>query len=454
MTRTSPHQPSHLGPPWLRRWAFLLVIVVVPLSCDDDGTGPAATIFGAADLSSYVAIGNSATMGVLDGALLQTGSMCSYPALLANSAGLTDFELPLFSDPGIVAFPPNEVGVVRGGRMAVTQLSPLVIERRSEGSALNPDLTRPYNNLGVSNALLAEALAVTDGATSLIGNSLFDRVFRGFGTWAEQAALLDATFITLWLGNNDVLIWAGAGGDESLAPGLPVPVPVFAQVYGGLLDELLAITEQIVLFTLPDLTTLPVFKTIPSVIIDPDTGEPVLDDQGLPVPLLGPQGPLAPSDLVILTASPLLLQGVGIPESHGGTGTPLPDAVVLDVSEQGVASSATMGYNEAIYAEAAAHQLAVVDVAALLEEIATGGVVSDGETLTADYLTGGAFGLDGVHPTCKGYGLVANRLIDAINSQYGAAIPPVSTSSLEGVLLPEGPLLSQDRIMLPRFKTR
>lgn len=94
------------------------------------------------------------------------------------------------------------------------------------------------------------------------------------------------------------------------------------------------------------------------------------------------------------------------------------------------------GYNQAIRAEADTHDLAVVDIAGLLQEVATVGITADGQTLTGDYLTGGAFGLDGVHPTCKGYGLIANRLIEVINDEYNARIPPVRIDELEGVVLP------------------
>jgi hypothetical protein len=397
---------------------------------------PGRSLWGAANLQRYVAIGNSVTMGVLDGALLEAGSECSYPALLAGQARVPDFEIPRVSGAGVVAFPPNEVGVVDGGRMVVTSLAPLTIERAPAGVPLNQDLPRPYDNLGVSNALLAEALDVRGASTSLIGNTLFDLIFRGNGTWLDQITERDATFLTLWLGNNDVLIWAGAGGDDALAPGLPVPVPAFAQVYGALLDGLLAVTDQVVLFNLPDLTTLPVFTTIPPFVLDPATAQPVTDPDGELIPLVGPDGPLEPLDLVLLTASAALMAGDGIPVALGGSGTPLADAHVLSGTEQATARAAMEGYNQAIRAEADAHDLAIVDIAGLLQEVATGGVTEDGETLTDDYLTGGAFGLDGVHPTCKGYGLIANRLVEVINERYQARIPRVRIDELEGVVLP------------------
>ncbi len=39
---------------------------------------------------------------------------------------------------------------------------------------------------------------------------------------------------------------------------------------------------------------------------------------------------------------------------------------------------------------------------------------------------GGAFSLDGVHLTPRGYALVANRIIEAVNAKYNAAVPTVN----------------------------
>ena len=49
----------------------------------------------------------------------------------------------------------------------------------------------------------------------------------------------------------------------------------------------------------------------------------------------------------------------------------------------------------------------------------------NGGVLTSDFVTGGAFSLDGVHPTARGYAFVANLAIDAINRKYTANIPMV-----------------------------
>lgn len=72
-------------------------------------------------------------------------------------------------------------------------------------------------------------------------------------------------------------------------------------------------------------------------------------------------------------------------------------------------------------------RIAAVDVFGRFDAVARDGldVRGDGSlVLTTDYL-GGLFSLAGVHPTRTGHALVANAFIDAINTRFGAAIPPV-----------------------------
>jgi len=46
---------------------------------------------------------------------------------------------------------------------------------------------------------------------------------------------------------------------------------------------------------------------------------------------------------------------------------------------------------------------------------------SDGDfTLTASLVSGGAVSLDGFHPTSRGYGLIANEFMKAIDAAYGS----------------------------------
>ena len=43
---------------------------------------------------------------------------------------------------------------------------------------------------------------------------------------------------------------------------------------------------------------------------------------------------------------------------------------------------------------------------------------------------------DGIHPNARGYALVANKFINAINEAFGASVPEASVGSYTGAALP------------------
>lgn len=410
---------------------------------------------GAIDPRRIVAVGDDFAAGAADGALYAGAQSFSLPALLAAHLGGEPILQPLVSDAGL------SLDGTGAGRLRLLGLEPLELARDAPGTPLVPSPGRPFDNLGVPGALVSEALVAESSATSSLGNPFFDLVLGGRGTFAEQVAELDPTLVLFWIGTSDVLRYVAAGGDPDLAPGLPTPVGTFANAYEALLDALLATTDQVVLFTIPDPRSMPVVHAIPGIVLDPDTGrpviitviEPVIDPlTGEPVvdpvtgdtlmaqrqstvPLLGPGGPLAPTDLVVLDALPLLAERIGVPAAVGGSGAPLPDRAVLDAAEQADVGAAVLGYNQTIAALAVEHDLPLVDVHALVERLATQGLVSDGVQLSADYATGQAFSLDGARFTPKGYGVVANLALDALARRYGAAVPHLRTANLPGTPL-------------------
>ena len=52
--------------------------------------------------------------------------------------------------------------------------------------------------------------------------------------------------------------------------------------------------------------------------------------------------------------------------------------------------------------------------------------------LTADYISGGLFSLDGVHPTNIGYAVVANKMIDVLNEKFDTDIQKVNLLNISG----------------------
>jgi hypothetical protein len=128
---------------------------------------------------------------------------------------------------------------------------------------------------------------------------------------------------------------------------------------------------------------------------------------------------------VLLPASAKLAQGIGIPAFAGGTGQPLGDADVLSAAEVAVIQARVDAFNAVIRATATATGSSLADINALLRLAAGAGFNIGGITFTEDYITGGSFSLDGVHPSPLGYAVAADEFIRSINATYGADIPPV-----------------------------
>ncbi|MDO5978623.1 G-D-S-L family lipolytic protein [Flavivirga spongiicola] len=121
---------------------------------------------------------------------------------------------------------------------------------------------------------------------------------------------------------------------------------------------------------------------------------------------------------LVLQGLPLELAGQFSAE---GISLPLADKWVLLPSEQLEIKTATDAYNVTIAAVASSNDnIALVDLNAILTEVSSMGINFDGFNLTADLVTGGAVGLDGIHLTARGYALMANKFLEAIDSAFGS----------------------------------
>lgn len=125
------------------------------------------------------------------------------------------------------------------------------------------------------------------------------------------------------------------------------------------------------------------------------------------------------------------------PNSVNGVGVPLADKWVLTPEEQTSINNATTAFNNSIKIIAEANNIPYVDINALLTAVNNGDeVVLVGEKyITADFVTGGAFSLDGIHPSPRGYALVANEIIKTINSTYGSNLPTVRELDYTGIYI-------------------
>lgn len=361
------------------------------------------------EIKKYVALGDSISAGYQDGGLVIDYQNESFPKLLSLQLGISDFQQPLVSQPGI---PPV---------LVIKSLYPSIDIRPKPGlgTPLNLTLPRPYDNLAVPGANTYNLLStITDGG------GMHDLILRGLGTQLQQGISLKPDLLTLWIGNNDVLKAVLAG---RVIEGVTLtPLSSFQNYYTQIITALKANTSaKIVIANIPDVTSIPYVTALPIYLVDPLTRKPVFVGGNL-VYLIGPKGTLSPGDYITLPASAYLAQGIGIPKAAGGTGLPLPDEVVLDKDEVSAIKARTQQFNDFLKSIAGQNNIPMLDINSLLIKASKEGIVVGGVKLTTAFLTGGLFSLDGVHPSSLGHAIVANEFIKLINQTYNYEIPLVN----------------------------
>lgn len=276
---------------------FYFVLFVIASACDTENDlieevknenptipepGPEIGSSGSADFSNYVSIGNSLTAGLMDGALYTRGQSHSFPNLLAAKFALDgggEFNQPdINSESGFnVSFNSLEdafTGPATFGKLVLDLSIPGPVPT-TPGDALNmvPDNDRSLiNNLGVPGMRLIE-LPVNGYGTL---NPFYTRFALDVATSSvlEQAITKQPSFITLWLGNNDVFTWASGGGvgpDAADNPGVLdqdpsalVSTQSFEAALQGSLSALFGSNPglQGIIINIPNITLLPFFQAV------------------------------------------------------------------------------------------------------------------------------------------------------------------------------------------------
>ncbi len=397
---------------------------------------------GSADFSRYIALGNSLTAGFADGGLYLEGQQNSYPELIAAQMKLVGGGA--FSTPFFPADKPNGSGflkltaVTNGVPTIVPETSNLAVRGQAGTLVLYTKYTGDINNYGVPGIKLVHASIANYGAA----NNYFERLLTGeYGTnpttYLDFATSKPFTFFSNWLGNNDILSYASAGATGDA----PTPKATFTAAYTAVTNKLTANGAKGVVATIPNVTSTAYFntvtlKTLLAAINATPTGANVKDIYIQPG--TGAVRVATAEDLFTLPLSSANV--VGKPNAQGipyglHPLNPVESKYVLDKAEVAMVNDYTLSYNASIKAIAESKGLAVMDAYALLNEYAAG-KAANGIPVSASFITGNLFSLDGIHLTQLGYAITANGFIAAINSKYGSSIPLVDVTKYKGVKLP------------------
>jgi lysophospholipase L1-like esterase len=329
------------------------------------------------------------------------------------------FFMPLLNRPGCrppidtlfrASGTPHRVG---GGTVATCAL------RRSQ------PIPPPY----ISDVAVPGAEAI-DGTTNSVANSnpLTTLILGGL-TQSQAMQRADPTFVTVWLGNNDVLgaatNAANAGDSTKITDST-----TFANNYKAVLDAVDATPAKGngVLVGVANVTLIPFFSQgqtyfaiknttanfSANFIVGPNCAPSALGGKGdsVLVPFQFGLGLIG-----LAAANPAATFTLSCTETQ----TVQPAELVRMVK-------AVNQYNTTIAAEATTRGYAYVDPNALFAALPAGSIPPFPTTTGAASVTapfGAFFSRDGVHPTAAAHKLIANALIQVINTKYGTSIAPI-----------------------------
>lgn len=402
-----------------RLFSTLLVALPVLAGCRTDEKINAPKV---ADpiFQRYVSLGNSITAGFQSAGISDSTQLRSYAQLLAKAMG-TSFNYPQLAGRGCPPPFTNNVTQARvGGGTAGT----------CDLRVVRPG---PYNNVAIPGNVVANLY--TNFGTPASSFDPLKTIFLGGRTELEMTKAINPTFVSLWIGANDVLgalISSTNAGDTTQI----TSAAAFDAAYDSVANVIAATGAKVVLANVPDITTIP-YASLAAIYYCAKNG-------GCPAPF-PPQNPLlagVPTFTVNANCSPL---GVGTttlvpwPVALTKLGAALqgqPQQIdctvaneVISGAEVAAMATAVAGFNAHIAAVANAHGWALVDMNAILQDARAnipGAILPfpDVSTLPAGPITFGAlFSLDGIHPSSLAHRIIADSMASAINQKYGTSLP-------------------------------
>ncbi|MCW8850729.1 MAG: SGNH/GDSL hydrolase family protein, partial [Melioribacteraceae bacterium] len=314
-----------------------------------------------------------------------------------------------------------------------------------------------YNNLGIPGAYLKDILfATTSQSATENFNIFFDLVLRDQGTVLDLAMRLEPTFLTLWIGNNDILRYATSGGTS-----LYTSENDFSVLFDQLCEALSSGDFPVIMANIPRVRFTPFFTTVAPTVgeiiqeamnYNPEIKGLVYQTTEAPFFEVASINKLLNNEILLTLQSSTAASFIGdttglyynssdlaIPDGINlkspfglSSDNPFPNKFVLDENEQFTVDLITASYNTSIALASLKYNFELVDIHDFFKNIAIDGYTTDGVTFTSEYIFGGIFSLDGVHPSSQGYAIIANQFIEKINSAFDAEIPFINVSNIPG----------------------
>jgi len=396
--------------------ALLSAATLVACSDNNDVLGgrPVDPLF-----KTYVSLGNSITAGYQSGGINDSTQMQSYAVLFAHAVN-TGFRVPLLNKPGCPPPVDNFLTQHRlGGGSSVT-------------CALRNPAATPgaLNNVAVPGATSLSPTAAIPGPDTLVENALTTFILGG-ETQTQRAAEAQPTFVSAWIGNNDVLN-ASLSGILPAAPGISngvTSITAFTTNYTNLVKALKAIPsiKGGVLIGVVNTTNVPIL--FPAAALYNPAVKGAFDAAAGGTTVLDPTTcPPTTTSLISFQLAAAIHSGQHPPEiaceALPAPFAPVGNLFVLDAAEQAAVTDTVNAYNALISAEADSLGFAYYDPNPALVALKQSGAIPVFPDLTQPAAAFGIyFSLDGVHPAAAAHVVIVNGIIDAVNAKYGKSIP-------------------------------
>jgi hypothetical protein len=451
-----------------RQYLYILFLLPLLLACK-----PKAPTYvvdaGTADFTKFIAIGDGHTAGYMDDGLSLDGQKNSLGAILQQQlimAGAPAIEMPWMSDQNIGLSLNGLSRLILGYKtdcQGISSLSPVRVSLQGETSAFSSSAYNPskkYSNFGVPGLRMIDMVSTDFGNINLPQhNAFFARMSKdqfnlpGSGNYSSiQENIFDGgypTFCSIYLGIEDVLPYARSGATQHpMSPFAGFPGVGFEESLTQLCEQLYGQNVNAVIATIPNISDWPFFNTIPynGLTLDAEKAaslNQIYNPIGIsfvvganPFMVADPNAgmfgvrPAVPGEKILLTAP---LDSVKC--NQMGSIFPFRNEFVLTTDELATIQLRIDEFNAVIRQKATTYGFALVETGDFYDKLTTG-FTYNGATLSAKFVSGGAFSLDGIHLNPRGNALLANEFIKAINKKFSAKIPLINALNYNAILFP------------------
>ncbi|WP_339133721.1 MAG: SGNH/GDSL hydrolase family protein [Candidatus Electrothrix sp. GW3-4] len=343
------------------------------------------------DMSSFMVLGDSIAFGYM-----------------AGYTGADGDPLPQVSPELVVHAWPKLVADQAGVEMGLTFYTNTPDNLSVPGYALN-DMTVPYSSLLAANEVTKYVLG---GYAAISGED---------PSPLQVLLTENPSTAAVMIGNNDIL---GAAIYANSA--LKTPVNAFTAMYSNLVAELAAAPDRaVVTATIPDVSAIPFLLSAPQAFDGEEIPAGIASNED------GTAYAIQESDYITLQGMEKLKHSLPLIKCPGSA-TPSLACVgdILTEDELEEISAHTEAFNNAIRAIADHYDnVAIMAFDKLFRQLSRHGIVIQGRKYTLEY-DGGLISKDGIHPTKLGHGVIANKIIQTLNSRFGADIPKLVLNTL------------------------